>query len=127
MKTEKILDDIKETYAPYSEFSISELAKVDKLREEWVKSKDPEWLAFRENPKTQALFKQAAAAYKGCVRALSNDDGTLAQLDRAKLHVGKQWSLWFVRALGGDPDKVRKEVEKEVVRFAEVAGVPVDN
>jgi hypothetical protein len=127
MEIDKILDDLKESYEPYAELAVSELHHVDELRNKWQKSQDPEWLAFRDNPKTQELYKQAARTYQALYTQLANDEGTLTPVERKAMAVGKQWSLWFMRALGGDPSKVRKQVEAEIKKFAEGAGITVDN
>lgn len=125
MTTDKILDELEKSYEPYAEIAISELAHVSSLRREWEKSKDPEWLAFRDNPKTQELFKAAARTYKNLYKQMAEDDGSLTQLERAKMKVGKDWALFYVQALGGDPTKVRREVEKEISKFAEGAGIKI--
>lgn len=127
MKTGDILDRIRAEYEPYAEVAISELKTADKLREEWERSQDPEWIAFRENPKTIALYKHASNVYKNVRLSLANDDGTMKQEERMKLHISSLWASWFMRSLGGDPAKVRKEVEREILKFAEAAGVVVDN
>lgn len=126
MKTDAILDAIVATYAPYAEAAVSELKHVDDLRQQWEKTKDPEWLAFRDNPKTQALYKQAARTYQALYKQLANDDGTLTQIERRAMTVGKQWALWYIRALGGNPSKIQKEVENEIRKFAEGSGISVD-
>ena len=126
MQVDKILDDLKESYSPYAELAVSELRHVDDLRQSWQKSQDPEWLAFRDNPKTIALYKQAARTYQALYTQLANDEGTLTPVERKAMAVGKQWSLWFMRALGGDPNKVKQEVEAEIRKFAEGAGLSVD-
>lgn len=121
-----ILEKIKEEYAPYEEFAVSELQKVDQLRNDWEKAKDPEWLAFRENPKTQALFKHCANVYKSGRLQLANDDGSLTQEQRMKLHISGLWAQWFMKSLGGSPETVRKSVEEEITRFAQAAGIVLD-
>jgi hypothetical protein len=125
MKTDKVLDALRESYEPYAELAISELAHVDSLRKTWEQTSDPEWLAFRENPKTQELFKAAARTYQSLYKQLANDDGTLSQVERKAMDVGKKWALFYVRALGGDPLKIRREVEKEIHKFADNAGIIV--
>lgn len=123
MKTDQILDALTDSYAPYAELAISELAHVDQMRKTWEQTKDPEWLAFRDNPKTQALFKAAARTYQALYKQMANDDGKLTQVERKAMDVGKKWALFYVRALGGDPAKIRREVEKEITKFAEGAGI----
>lgn len=123
--TEKIIEALKESYEPYADIAVSELKRIDSLREKWEQTKDPEWLAFRENPKTQALFKSAVNTYKALYKQMANDDGSLSQLDRAKMDVGKKWAIWFVRSLGGDPVKIRRQVEAEIKSFADSAGIEV--
>lgn len=123
MNHEDVLEKIRAEYEPYSEFSVSELQKVDSLREQWEKTKDPEWIAFRENPKTQALFRHAAAVYRNVKFQLANDDGKMSQDERMRLHVSSLWAAWFMRALGGRPEAVQKQIEEEIVRFAEAAGI----
>lgn len=118
-----VIDRIKKQYEPYEEFAVSELQKADQLREDWEKAKDPEWLAFRENPKTKALYRHAANVYKTGKIQLANDDGTMPQEQRLKLHISGLWAQWFMRALGGTPEQVRKDVEEEITRFAKAAGV----
>lgn len=126
MKIPELIEQIKAEYSPYAEVAVSELQKADILREEWEKSSDPEWLAFRNNPKTIALYKHAANVYRSVRMALANDDGSLKQEERLKMHISVLWSTWFMRSLGGDPTKVKKEVENQIIAFAEAAGVPVD-
>lgn len=124
-KTDKILDELQKSYEPYAELAISEIAHVDQLRKTWEQTKDPEWLAFRDNPKTQELFRAAARTYQTLYKHMAEDDGSLTQIERAKMKVGKDWALFYVRALGGDPSKIRKEVEKEINKFAQGAGIEV--
>lgn len=124
-KTDKILEELQKSYEPYAELAISELAKIDDMRKEWEKTKDPEWLAFRDNPKTQSLFKAAARTYQSLYKQLAEDDGRLTQVERKAMDVGKKWALFYVRALGGDPAKIRREVEKEINKFAEGAGIKI--
>lgn len=125
MQTEKVLEALKESYQPYAEIAVSELAYIDNLRKQWESTSDPEWLAFRDNPKTQDLFKAAANTYKALYKQAANDDGTLTQLDRKAIDVGKRWALWFIQALGGDPVKTRRKVEGEVMKFAEDLGIKI--
>lgn len=125
MQTEKLLEALEDSYKPYAELAISELKHVDDLRKTWEKTKDPEWLAFRDNPKTKELYIAAARTYKALHNQMANDSGELTQVERKALKIGKDWSVWFMRALGGDPTKVRKEVEKEITKFAEGAGIRV--
>lgn len=122
-KTDKILDELTQSYAPYAELAVSELAHIDNFRKTWEQTKDPEWLAFRDNPKTQALFKAAARTYQALYKQMAEDDGKLTQVERKAMDVGKKWALFYVRALGGDPAKIRREVEKEINKFAEGAGI----
>lgn len=119
----EILEKIREEYSPYAEFAISELEKVDALRKEWERTKDPEWAAFRDNPKTQALFKHAANIYRNVKMQLANDDGQMKQEERMKLHISGLWARWFIQALGGRPEDMQKQVEEEITRFADVAGI----
>lgn len=126
MKTEQILDDLAKSYEAYPELAISELAYIDNLRKTWIKTSDPEWIAFRDNPKTQELFKQALRTYKALYKQAANDDGTLTQMDRKGIDVGKKWALWFIRALGGDPSKIKREVEREIEKFATDIGIKVE-
>jgi len=126
MQTEKLLEELKKSYEPYAELAISELKHVDDLRLTWQKTNDPEWIAFRDNPKTRELFKAAARTYEALYKQLANDDGELTQVERKAIKVGKDWSLWFMRALGGEPAKIRKQVEQEIKKFAEGAGISVD-
>lgn len=84
---------------------------------------DPVWKAFRENPITQDMFKHCARAYRGIKLSLANDDGALTQDERGKMQVGARWAMWFMQALGGDPDRVRAETEAEIERFAIGAGM----
>lgn len=121
--TDKILKELEQSYAPYAELAVSELAHIDNMRKTWEQTKDPEWLAFRDNPKTQALFKAAARTYQALYKQLAEDDGKLTQVERKAMDVGKKWALFYVRALGGDPAKIRREVEKEITKFAEGAGI----
>ena len=126
MQTDKLLKELTDSYTPYAELAISELKHIDDLRNSWEKAQDPEWLAFRDNPKTQALFKQASRTYQSLYKQLANDNGELTQVERKAIDIGKKWSMWFMRALGGDPAKVRKQVEAEIKKFAEGAGITVD-
>lgn len=119
------LEKIRQEYAPYDEIAVSELQKVDQLRKEWEDAKDPAWIAFRENPKTQALFKHAATIYKNGRLQLSNDDGTMDRDQRMKLYISGLWAKWFMQALGGSPESVQKSVEEEITRFAHAAGVDI--
>ncbi len=125
MKTEQVLDEIRKTYEPYAEIAVSEIQRVDTLRKEWEKTKDPEWLAFRDNPKTQELFKTAVNTYKALYKQAANDDGSLTQMDRKAIDVGKKWALWFIRSLGGNPAKIRRQVESEVLKFANDMGIKI--
>lgn len=118
-----ILEKIRSEYDGYEEFSVSELQKVDRLREAWENSKDPEWVAFRENPKTQALYRHCVNVYRGAKITLANDDGKMPSDDRMRLHISTLWAMWFMRSLGGKPEDVQKEVEQEILRFAQAAGV----
>lgn len=127
MKTEDILKELQESYSPYAELAVSELAHVDQLRKTWEQTKDPEWLAFRDNPKTQALFKAAARTYQALYKQMADDDGKLTQEERGKMSVGKQWALFYIRALGGDPTKIRREVEQEIEKFAKGAGIVINS
>lgn len=123
MNHQEILEKIRKEYEPYSEFAVSELQKVDKLREDWEKTKDLEWIAFRDNPKTHALVKHCASVYRNTKMQLANDDGKMTQDERMRLHISSLWALWFIRSLGGRPQDVQREVEAEITRFAEVAGI----
>lgn len=123
--TEKILEELEQSYAPYAEFAVAELGHIDNMRRTWEQTKDPEWLAFRDNPKTQALFKAAARTYQALYKQMAEDDGKLTQVERKAMDVGKKWALFYVRALGGDPAKIRREVEKEITKFAEGAGIKI--
>ena len=125
MEINKVLDELEKSYQPYAELAVSELKHIDNMRETWEKTKDPEWLAFRENPKTKELFKAAARTYQSLYQQMANDDGTLSQIERNAMDVGKRWALFYVQALGGDPAKIRKQVEKEVNKFAEGAGIKI--
>lgn len=125
MKVDKILDDLKQSYEPYAELAISELQRVELLRENWEKTKDPEWIAFRENPKTLALFKTAVNTYKALQKQMANDDGSLSQMERAKMDIGKKWAMFFIRALGGDPAKIRRQIEADIKDFAKEAGIEI--
>ena len=124
-KTEDVLEKIRKEYEPYSEIAVAELARIDFLRQTWERTKDPEWLAFRDNPKTQELFRSTVNTYNALWRQAANDDGSLSQLDRKAIYVGKSWALWFVRALGGNPDKIRRQVEADVTKFAEDMGIEI--
>lgn len=121
-----VLKQIEDEYAPYSEYAVSELKKVEALRADWERTKDPEWLAFRENPKTQKLFQHCANMYRQVKLQMANDDGSMTQDMRIRLHISSLWSAWFMQTLGGSPESVKKQVEQEIVRFAEVAGVKLE-
>ena len=125
MTTDKILDELIKSYEPYAELAVSEMKHVDNLRKTWEQTKDPEWLSFRDNPKTQDLFKAAARTYQALYKQMADDDGKLTQEERGKMSVGKQWALFYIRALGGDPAKIRREVEKEIQKFAKGAGIQI--
>lgn len=117
------LEELKKVYEPYADFAGNELAQIDVLTAELERSKDPAWLAFRENPVTQKMYVHCIASYKACYNHLASDDGTLTQLERAKLDIGKRWSLWFLKSLGGDPDALKSQVEQEIERLADSAGI----
>lgn len=123
MKILDVLDELKKSYEPYAELAVSELQKVESLRSTWEQTKDPEWTAFRENPKTVTLFKAAVNTYRSLHKQMANDDGSLSQLERAKMDIGKKWAMFYIKALGGDPVKVRKETEREIQDFAKAAGI----
>lgn len=125
MKTDEILQALRKSYEPYEEIAVSEIAKVDNLRATWEKTKDPEWLAFRDNPKTQQLFRASVNSYKSLYKQMANDDGTLTAMERKAMDVGKKWALWWIRALGGDPVKVKREIEKEISKFAVDIGIEI--
>lgn len=122
-KSEEYLDKLMKAYEPYADFAGAELEKIDILSQKLEEMKDPEWMSFREHPTTMRLYKHAVGVYRASCMTLQNDDGSLEKEDRIKLHISKLWSLWYVRALGGNPRKIREEVEKEIERFAEAAGV----
>lgn len=124
-KHKEILEEIRELYAPYGDMGIAlgELQKVDSLIAKLDTLKDPEWIAFRENPVTLKLFKASVALYRSAHNELANDDGVMTQVDRARLFVAKRWAMWFIKSLGGDPKKIKDEVEREVERFAKAAGI----
>lgn len=103
--------------------ALGELQKVESLIQKLETLKDPDWVAFRENPVTLKLFKASVALFRSAHNELANDDGTLSQTDRARLFVAKRWAMWFVKSLGGDPKKIKAEVEREVERFAKAAGI----
>ena len=116
---------MREEYEPYAEIAVSELAHLDTLQKEWKKTSDPEWLSFRDNPKTQELFKVCVNTYKQLYTQAANDDGSLTQMERKAIDVGKRWALWFIQSLGGDPVKTRKNVEKEILKFADDMGIKI--
>lgn len=125
MQTDKIIEALKESYKPYEDIAVAELSHIEDLRKTWEQTKDPEWTAFRENPKTKELFKTAARTYQSLYKQMANDDGQLTQVERKAMDVGKKWAMFYIRALGGDPVKVRREIEKEITKFAEGAGIKV--
>lgn len=122
-KHTEYLEELKQVYEPYAEFAGNELAQIDVLSSELERLRDPAWQAFRENPITQKMYKHCISAYKACYNQLANDDGTLSQIERSKLDVGKRWSLWFLKSLGGNPDALKKQVENEIEKLADAAGI----
>jgi hypothetical protein len=122
-KYEEYLDKLMKAYEPYADFAGSEIEKIDTLSKRLAEMKDPEWISFREHPIAIRLYKHAANVYKASCMAMQNDDGSLSKEDRIKLHMSKLWAMWYIRSLGGDPKKIKNEVEKEIERFAESAGI----
>lgn len=122
-KSETYLEKLREAYEAYPEIAGSELAKIDSLADEMSRLKDPVWKAFKDNPITQRLFKQAVNTYRSCKMNLANDDGSLPSQERAKLHMSSLWALWYIKALGGDPELLRQNIEAEIERFAMGAGI----
>lgn len=117
------LEDLRNLYGSYAEIFVAELAQIEAYTNELEKVRDPAWLAFRENPVTQKLYQHCIASFRACYLQLANDDGKLEQIERAKLDLGKKWSLWFLRSLGGDPEKLKQRTEQEIERMADAAGL----
>ena len=122
-RTSEQLDSLRKVYEPHSEWAVSELAAIDQFERELEQTNDPSLKAFRENPITIKLANHAATIYKKAVRDLSEDDGTMTQLERARLDVAKKWALWYLKALGNDPDETRRKIEREIESMAAAAGI----
>lgn len=122
-KHEKILDELREMYDPYSDFFGAELSKLEALTEQYEKSKDPVFQSFREHPITRKYFQHAARVYRQSKMQLANDDGTLKQEERIRLYVSSLWALAWIKYVGGDPAKVQQEIEGEIERAATEAGL----
>lgn len=120
---ERYLEELRAAYEPIRDFAGAEIAQIDALAEQWEATRDPAWGAFRENPVTRRLLSAARATFRASKMALANDDGTMAQVERLRLHTSAMWAQWYVRALGGDPKAERERVEREIESFAEGAGV----
>ena len=122
-KSKEYLDELSKIYSQYPEIAGAELEKIDILTRRMDELKDPEWIAFRENEVTLRLYRHSVAVYKASCRAMQSDDGSLSREDRIKLHMSRLWAIWFIKSLGGDPKKIKDEVEREIERFAESAGI----
>lgn len=117
------LQRLRAEYEPYADWVGAELGQIEALETALEKSKDPAWIAFRENPVTQKLMKHCLTVYSSCKSTLANDDGKLTQEERMRLHVSSLWAVWFLKSVGGDPNKARQDVEAQIQSFAESAGV----
>lgn len=119
------LEELRKAYQPYADFAGAELAKIESLAEQWEQTQDPVWLAFRDNPITKRLLKNALGTYKASKRTLANDDGKLEKDERLKLHLSAMWAAWYMKALGGNPEVIKEQVEAEIETFAGAMGIAV--
>lgn len=122
-RNQKLIEDLRAYYEPLADILPERLMNIDTLASQLEAVNDDMTRAFRENPKTLVLFEAAAQLYKTASRKLMNDDGTLDALERRGLSVSRTWATWYMRALGRDPEIIRKEVEGEIMSLAESAGL----
>lgn len=122
-KHDEYLEKLTKMYEALPEFYGSELKMIDTLASKLEETRDPEWLSFREHPTAIRLYENAVKIYRTSCMQMINDEGEMSKDDRIKLHISKQWALWYIRALGGNPRKIKEEVEKEIEKFAESSGI----
>ena len=119
----KLIEDLRKYYEPLADILPERLMNIDSLAQRLEAVEDDMTRAFRENPKTIVLFQAAAQTYKVACRTLMNDDGKLDQIERARLECSKRWAVWYMKALGRDPEIARKEIEGEIMSLAESTGL----
>lgn len=124
-KHQDYIEELREIYSAYPELSGGELSYLDKLEENLDKSVDGDFVAFRENPFTIKLAKHAVSVYRSCSKILSDDDGSLTSEARLRLHTSRLWAQWYIKALGRDPKKEKKALQKEIEDFAKISGLPI--
>jgi hypothetical protein len=122
---EHILDRLQAEYEPFSSVAGAELAQIDALREEMEKGKDPLYTSFRSHPLVIKLFKSAASTYKQAKMQMANDTGSLSQEERIRLHISTLWAQWYMQALGGDPQMIKEQTERDIENFARGAGIDI--
>lgn len=126
MSTHKdYIEELREIYSIYPELAGGELSYLDKLEESLEKNVDVDFVAFRENPFTLKLARHAVSIYRSCSKLLSDDDGSLSSEARLRLHTSRLWAQWYMKALGRDPKKEKKALEKEIEDFAKSSGLKI--
>ena len=109
------IERLKKVYEPYAK--AGEKGAIDELNDiaNLVKSREMAQLliTFKQNPWTEKLLKFAVARYKGaCERQMKSE--IRSELEQKYDALDKEWALFFIEALGGDPRKIIQEQNAEI-------------
>jgi len=120
-ESQKYIQRLRNLYNSYSDNeSLLALVEIEELDE-----RARELQIYREQPKTQEIIHKALERYKNCLEKLTNPTIAMEMTDkeRAYCFAAMDWATFTLDAVGEDPSKITKEVDKMVLSYAQKAGV----
>ena len=120
-QSREYLNRLYELYKQYDDnTSLLDLADVEQMEE-----RARELEVYREQPKTQELLRGAIERYRNCLEKLTNPVICLAmtESERAYCFATMDWAKFTLDAVGEDPSRLRNEVDKMILGYAQKAGI----